>query len=55
MLERASDAGPVLLAVDNLHWAESSTLLAINWMTRRLAEIPLLLVATLRPAPAHPS
>ena len=51
VLERASDAGPVLLGLDDLHWAESSTLLAINWMTRRLTEIPLLLVATLRPAP----
>ena len=54
LLERASDAGPVLLALDDLHWAERSTLLAINWMTRRLTEIPLLLVATLRPAPRSP-
>ena len=53
-IERLTDAGPVLLGLDDLHWADSSTLLAVRWITRRLTEVPLLLVATLRPSPQAP-
>ena len=51
LVETLTDQGPVLLALDDLHWAESSTLLALRWMTTRLTAVPLLLVATLRPSP----
>lgn len=44
----------MFLALDDLHWADSSTLLAVRWMMRRLTEVPLLLVATLRPSPRVP-
>lgn len=50
LLEAMSDQGPVLLALDDLHWAESATLLAVRWITQRLTAVPLLLVVTLRPA-----
>jgi predicted ATPase len=50
-IERLTDSGPVLLGLDDLHWADSSTLLAVRWITRRLTQVPLLLVATLRPSP----
>ncbi|MGZ6616374.1 MAG: helix-turn-helix transcriptional regulator [Solirubrobacteraceae bacterium] len=53
-IERLTDGGPVLLGLDDLHWADGSTLLAVLWMTRRLTEVPLLLVATLRPSPQAP-
>lgn len=49
LLEALSDEGPVLVALDDLHWAESSTLLAFRWMLRRLTEVPVLLVASMRP------
>ena len=51
LLEALSDEGPVLVALDDLHWAESSTLLAFRWMLRRLTEVPVLLVASMRPSP----
>jgi DNA-binding CsgD family transcriptional regulator len=54
LLERLSDQGPVVLALDDLHWAESATLLAVRWITRRLTAVPLLVVATVRPAPQSP-
>ena len=51
LIEVLSDQGPVLVALDDLHWADGSTLLAFEWMLRRLTEVPVLLVATLRPSP----
>ena len=50
-LVEALDQGPVLLALEDVHWADSSTLLALRWMSRRLNHAPLLVVATLRPSP----
>ncbi len=54
LVEVASDQGAVLVALDDLHWADPSTLLAFRLMTRELAQVPLLLVATLRPSPRTP-
>jgi tetratricopeptide (TPR) repeat protein len=54
MIEVASDRGPVLVALDDLHWADSSTLLAFRWMVRELTEVPLMLVAALRLMPRGP-
>lgn len=39
---------------DDLHWADSATLLALRWITQRLTAAPVLLVATLRSAPRSP-
>jgi len=50
LLERLTGAGPVLLALEDLHWADISTLLTVRSMTRRLAQAPLLLLGTFRPA-----
>lgn len=54
MIEVASDRGPVLVVLDDLHWADSSTLLAFRWMVRELTEVPVMLVAALRPTPRGP-
>jgi DNA-binding CsgD family transcriptional regulator/tetratricopeptide (TPR) repeat protein len=54
LIEVLSDQGPVFLALDDLHWADESTLLAFRWMTRQLTQVPLLLLATLRPSPRSP-
>ena len=43
-------AGPVLIAVDDLHRADPATLLALRGFCRRLAGLPVVVVATLRPA-----
>jgi len=51
LVEVLSNPGPVLVALDDLHWADSSTLLAFRWLMRRLTEAPLLLIGTVRPVP----
>lgn len=43
--------GPMLLALEDLHWADSSTLLAFRSMARGLPHAPVLLVASFRPSP----
>ena len=42
---------PVLLAVEDVHWADSSTLLALRAITRRLTYLPFALFLTARPFP----
>jgi DNA-binding CsgD family transcriptional regulator/tetratricopeptide (TPR) repeat protein len=44
--------GGVLVVIDDLHWADSASLTAIGFLARRLEELPVLLVASLRPWPA---
>lgn len=42
---------PVLLVTEDVHWADSASLLAIGTVVRRLPLAPLLVVTTARPAP----
>ena len=51
LLESISDRQPVLLAIDDVHWAEGATLLTLDWVMRRLSWAPVMLVMTVRPAP----
>src|SRR5262249_36331454 len=39
-----------LMIVEDLHWADDSTLALLDHLTRRLADVPLLIVATYRDA-----
>jgi DNA-binding CsgD family transcriptional regulator len=41
--------GPLALCVDDIHWADGATLLALGSLVRRVADLPLLLVVTARP------
>jgi hypothetical protein len=45
-----SDEAPLVLAVDDLHWADSATLLFLEYLGRRLDELPVLIACALRPA-----
>ena len=45
-----SDEQPLLLLIDDAHWADSATLLFLNYLGRRLEELPVLAVLGLRPA-----
>ncbi len=51
LLEDSCAKGPVVLVLEDVHWADDSTVLAFRSVVRRLAHVPLLLVASLRPAP----
>jgi DNA-binding CsgD family transcriptional regulator/tetratricopeptide (TPR) repeat protein len=51
LLEASCTKGTVALVLEDIHWADDSTLLAFRAMARRLAHVPLLLVASLRPVP----
>jgi len=42
---------PVLLAVDDLHWADEDSLALFSFLCRRIARSPVAVIATLRPWP----
>src|SRR5450755_1401739 len=54
LIEAISDQGPLMLVLDDLHWAEGATLLTVGWAMRRLTAVPLMLVTAVRPAPRSP-
>jgi DNA-binding CsgD family transcriptional regulator len=49
-----AERGPVALVVDDLHWADSPSLRFLAYLTPRLAGLPVLLVAALRPPGTEP-
>ncbi|MEU8526659.1 AAA family ATPase [Streptomyces sp. NPDC048629] len=50
---RLVDDGPLVLLLDDLHWADEGTLLVWQRLARATARLPLLLVATSRRVTAH--
>ncbi|MDA8284955.1 MAG: AAA family ATPase [Actinomycetota bacterium] len=46
-----AETSGVLLLLDDLHWADAASLGVVGFVSRRLAHLPVLLVATLRPWP----
>ena len=54
MVEELALSGPVALVLEDLHWADPSTLLALRSLSRRLTYLPIALLATLRPVPRMP-
>lgn len=54
ILRRVREAAtePLLLAVDDLHWADPDSRTAVHFLCRRLAPLPLAVIATARPWPA---
>jgi len=45
---------PVVLVLEDLHWADESSLRAIQAILHNLAHVPLLVMVTLRPTPRTP-
>lgn len=45
-----ADRGPILLSIDDAHWADSSSLRFLGYLARRLKELPVVLLATGRTA-----
>jgi len=54
LLGRMASARPVLVTLDDVHWADPSTLLVLHRATRRLARSPILILAGMRPVPRPP-
>ena len=48
LLERAAEDAPVLLVLDDLHWADRSSLLLLRHLVSEGGELPLLVVGTYR-------
>ena len=53
-IEEAAGRRPVLLELDDIQWADSSTLAAINRLARRSGSISLAMVCACRPLPREP-
>lgn len=56
-IERLARARPLLLVLEDLHWAQSATLEALEAIASRIGGVPALIVATYRTGeagPAHP-
>lgn len=51
LVEDLTGAAPVLLAIDDLQWADTCTLLVLNAVLRQTVGSPLALIACLRPEP----
>lgn len=50
-VERLAVDTPVVLAVDDLQWADPASVLALHQVARRLTDLPVMLVAAFRPVP----
>jgi DNA-binding CsgD family transcriptional regulator len=44
--------GPLLLCIDDVHWADQPSLRFLNYLSRRLEELPIAVIAAARPAPS---
>ena len=51
ILETLCGSSPVVVALEDVHWADASTLMAVSSIAHRLRHVPLLVVVTWRPAP----
>ena len=54
LAEELALAGPLVIGVDDLQWADPSSLLTLAAVSRRLADLPVALIGCLRPSPRIP-
>lgn len=50
-----ADREPMLLAIDDLHWADEASLFFLSYLARRVREHPLVICATMRPSEHEPA
>lgn len=53
LIEMLAASAPVVLILEDLHWADDSSLGTARTIVHELRDMPVLLVATFRPAPRH--
>ena len=51
LVEELALAGPVMLGLDDLQWADPSSLLTLGALARRLTDLPVGVIGCLRPSP----
>jgi DNA-binding CsgD family transcriptional regulator/tetratricopeptide (TPR) repeat protein len=54
LVDRMCAAGPVVLVIEDLHWADDATLTLWRRLARSTNQLPLLLVGSCRPVPQPP-
>lgn len=54
LVEQFALQRPLVLAVEDLHWADPSTVLAVHRLAEGVEHLPVALICTLRPAPRIP-
>jgi DNA-binding CsgD family transcriptional regulator len=54
LVERLATEKPLILVIEDLHWADGSTLVALRSLGRRIERTPVLLVGTTRPGRGLP-
>src|SRR5271169_4812228 len=54
LVDELALAGPLVIGVDDLQWADPSSLLTLGAVSRRLAYLPVALIGCLRPSPRIP-
>ena len=55
MLNQIASQRPLVIVLEDLHWATVSTLSLLHYFMRHLADQPVLLVGTIRPQSTNPS
>ena len=53
LLSAVAEQQPLVVVLDDLHWADASSLLALEFVARALPDVPLLAIAAYRHAEAH--
>jgi tetratricopeptide (TPR) repeat protein len=53
LLRAAAATRPTVLVLDDLHWADPPSLLLLQFLSRELRDVPLLVIATYRDADVH--
>ncbi|HVF78063.1 MAG TPA: AAA family ATPase [Solirubrobacteraceae bacterium] len=53
LLATVADQRPLVIVLDDLHWADASSLMALEFIARALPDMPLLAIAAYRHAEAH--
>ena len=51
VIEQLASVDPVVLAVEDLHWADPLTLRAVHSIARQISGLKLALLCTMRPGP----